>query len=456
MEQQKNPQVQPLGLKKIVSYVSGNVGSTLMNAIASGFIAYYLTDILRISPEQEGITVLVGSILAIVVSFLFGIVLDRTVSDRGKGGIWVRRLFIPFVFFGIVLYAIPDSLPTNTKFILATVLYFVYIAIFNSYKAAYTAMAPNITQDPKSRGTLSMQNMVWGMVIGIIVNNFLLTIVEKLGGGHKGFLYTAILFVAVGSIFSLYFLFTSKEEIREDRAKQKKARNRSLFADIKGLAANKYWILMTLAGVAFSCWFGSFMGSQTYFAIYVLNDPGKIGLLFTASTVPGIISMFVFGPIMAKFGRRKVILATGACSMIGFLLMIFGVSNFPVFFVGLLIRGFFAGPYQGCENGLLNNTVEYGEWKNGFRQEGMISMACSTIKSVFSAIMSGCVGFILAATGYEAGVAQSATALFGIKLLYLYLPMFFCILTYICVFFYRLEDEYPQILAELKNHKGNE
>lgn len=442
-----------LSFRTMAAYVSGTLGSALITCIAGSFIAYYLTDILKISPAQEGTTVMIGSILAIVVSLLFGVILDRTTSKRGKGSIWMRRLIIPFIFFSITLYMIPEDLSENTKFIWATVLYIFYISLTNAYRAAYQAVAPNLTRDPKSRGTMSMYNMVSSMLVGILVNNFLLGLVEKMGGGHKGFLYVAILFVGAGAIFSLICIFTTKEEVTDAEVTVKHIRTRPLKEDIKGLLANKYWMIMTLAGVAFSCWFGSFMGSQSFFAIYVLKDPSKIGLLFTASTIPGIVSMFVFAPIMAKFGRRKVILATGAVSMIGFLIMIFGLNNFSVFFVGMVLRGFCAGPFQGCEVGLMNNTVEYGEWKNGFRQEGMIATVSSTIKSLSASIMGGCVGFILAATGYVAGAEQSASAIFGIKLLYLYLPMLFCAITYICIFFYHLEEEYPVILTELKKRK---
>ena len=66
-------------------------------------------------------------------------------------------------------------------------------------------------------------------------------------------------------------------------------------------------------------------------------------------------------------------------------------------------------------------------------------------------------GWILAWTGYNgAAQAQSASALGGITMVYVFLPIILNVFSAIILRFYNLEKTYPTILEDLKERRTSE
>ena len=105
--------------------------------------------------------------------------------------------------------------------------------------------------------------------------------------------------------------------------------------------------------------------------------------------------------------------------------------------------------------GIFSDIIEYGEWKNGIRNEGVIYFAGSFGQKFGSGIAAALFGWILTAFGYQANAeAVSSGTIFAIKFLFLYLPILAdvvqIILLYFYKFFYKLDKLYPQIIKELQ------
>ena len=100
---------------------------------------------------------------------------------------------------------------------------------------------------------------------------------------------------------------------------------------------------------------------------------------------------------------------------------------------------------------MLSDTVDYGEWKTGIRASGFLT----AIGSAFCIKAgSGIGGFIPAmvmdAFGYVPGAAQTAEALAGIQLVFIWLPLIIFGLGILPMLLYRkYEQQEEKILAEL-------
>ena len=112
---------------------------------------------------------------------------------------------------------------------------------------------------------------------------------------------------------------------------------------------------------------------------------------------------------------------------------------------------------QWCSYPLLCNTVEYGEWQNGYRQEGLIMSVNSFGSKCGTALGTAFCGWILAWAGYNgAAEVQTASALTGITIVYVVLPIVLNILCVIILSFYKLEKQYPTIVKELEERHQKE
>ena len=105
-----------------------------------------------------------------------------------------------------------------------------------------------------------------------------------------------------------------------------------------------------------------------------------------------------------------------------------------------------------CVSGaLVNNCVEYNEWKFGKRLLGMSNSASSFGAKVGSGIGGSLIGWLLAAAGYVAGAAaQPASINTAIFAFAIYIPLALFVILAILFSKYDLEGIYPKIVEELR------
>ena len=100
---------------------------------------------------------------------------------------------------------------------------------------------------------------------------------------------------------------------------------------------------------------------------------------------------------------------------------------------------------------MVADTIEYGEWKNGTRVEGMLYSTTTFGAKVGSGFASAVALWVISAAGYDGLAAtQTASALSAIKALYLGVPIPFYAIMILFYVFYKLDKIYPQVMEELK------
>ena len=171
-------------------------------------------------------------------------------------------------------------------------------------------------------------------------------------------------------------------------------------------------------------------------------------------SMPMLVLIPLSKPLVAKFGKRNM-LASGMLVMAGARLLVFlAGTTLPLIYAATFL---FA---VGCSTAwtgapMLWDTVEYGEWKTGVRQDGFIMSAQSFGQKVGTALGTAMVGWVLSWFGYDGEAqVQSASALTGITIDYIWLTVIFSVAgALLLIFTYHLDKEYPQIVKELKERK---
>ena len=125
-----------------------------------------------------------------------------------------------------------------------------------------------------------------------------------------------------------------------------------------------------------------------------------------------------------------------------------------IFLTGTIVQGFGLVPTIIFIYAMINDTAEYGEWKFGFRTQGLINSAASFGMKVGAGLGGALIGWLLAFGGYVGGAAeQTDSANTMILVLNIYLPLALAVFQAILMWMYKLDQQYSQILTELQARK---
>lgn len=129
-------------------------------------------------------------------------------------------------------------------------------------------------------------------------------------------------------------------------------------------------------------------------------------------------------------------------------------TSYAVLYISAVVKGIGNAALSGVMYGMLADTVEYNDWHSGIRAEGLVFSANSIGQKVGSGIGSAVLGWILAAFGFVSSSAvQPASAINGIRVIFLYVPLVVFAIMFVILMFYKLDKEYDGIVKDLEERK---
>jgi len=261
--------------------------------------------------------------------------------------------------------------------------------------------------------------------------------------------------LGVISSVALFITFiTSKEENASATSEQAEDKV-SFFISIKLLFKNKYFVIMLFVNLLMQMMYMLNGSTGVYYTKYILGNENLVGIMGGVGLIPILVGFIAVGPMMKKFELTKTI-------QIGFVIGILatGIRCFmPYSFTAALVFGSLATfatiPMMSIGGVLFSNTIEYGEWKTGKRQIGMINSASSFGMKIGMGLGAGLIGWTLALGAYDGTLAvQPDSAINSILLLTVYLPFALFVISYLILRKFDLDKKYPQIIKELDERKN--
>ncbi|EGT2202443.1 xylose transporter, sodium:galactoside symporter family [Clostridioides difficile] len=432
-----------------VSYGCGDLGCNIIYSAMSAFLLFYYTNYADVSAAAVGSIMLISRILDGFSDLTMGIIVDRTKSKYGKARPWILRMAIPFAIAAILLFSVPSSLGVTSKLIYIFITYnLVSTVIYTAINVPYATLNSLITQDQYERGVLSIFRMILATCGTLIINGLTLPLVEHFGNNLSAWTKTFFIF-GIASIIVFFITFTGTKE-RVKAVKQNKNEVIPFKIGIKSLFRNKYWIQITLCLVCIFIVFAINGGSSVYYAKFILGDEKLFAPINMVSNVSQIIAMFMVAPFIKKFGKRNVLIVGSIILISSNVMFIIAGQNYIGVISASAIKGIGSAGIAATMFAIVSDTIEYGEWKTGYRTEGLINSASSFGFKVGNGLGSAILGGVLSIGGYVGTSAtQSNSAIVSIKACFIYLPIFITILQIIIMFFYKLDKEYSTILNEL-------
>ena len=432
------------------SYGCGDLGCNIIYSAMSAFLLFYYTDYVHVSAGMVGTIMLLSRLFDGLTDLIMGIIVDRTKSKYGKARPWILRMSIPFAIAGVLLFSVPEGVSETSKLIYIFITYnLVSSVIYTAINIPYATLNALITQDQYERSVLSIFRMLLATCGTLIITNLTLPLVEYFGNNTTAWTKTFCVFGVLAVIVFLVNFMGTKERVKASSGT--KDEELPLSQGIKVLFSNKYWIMITLTLVLIFINYALNGGAAVFYSKVVLHDSTLVGPMNLVCCIVQIVCMCFTAFIIKRIGKRNMLIAGALVYGLGFALFAFGSSYWWIMLASA-VKGIGNAGIASCMFAIVSDTIEYGEWKTGYRTEGLINSASSFGFKVGNGLGSAMLGWILALGGYvDNADVQSSSALFAIDALFIYIPVIAVILEVVIMYFYALDKEYDSIISDLSS-----
>ena len=459
MSNQTTPK-RELSLRETLCYSTGEMGTNMLFAVMSAYLLVYYTNYAHIGAGMVGTIMLVSKIIDAFSDLAMGFVMEKFAKPgQEKARPWLKRIVIPYALAAVVMFSVPQMTSTVSQAIYVFVTYNLFCTLYTMIVIPYTSMQALISRNGKDRENTSVLRSIFNTVASTIVNSFTMTFIGWAGDTKTSWSIVIGCYAFISLFAYALCYFNTKERVTEESSALERHTNEPQIGLGEGLMLvlkNKYWIICTMIGICSAAVISLNMGSMYFYLAYVCQKPQAVQVVGMLLSMPMLILIPISKPVVAKLGVRNGLIAGLAIMSLGRIVVAAGgSSSFMAIYIGSFL--FAVGcSTQWCSYPLICNTVEYGEWKNGIRQEGLIMSANSFGSKFGTAIGTALCSWVLAWTGYDgAAEVQSASAITGISIVYVVLPIALNILCIVIALFYTLEKQYPTIIKELDARKNS-
>ena len=388
---------------------------------------------------------------------LMGVVVEKTNTPFGK--------FLPWIFTGTVtnalilygMFAMPASLTGTAMLVYASAAYVLWGVTYTLMDIPFWSMIPAITSSGKERENLSVIGRTCAAVGYAVPTVLTMLLVVRLGSGEReGF---AIFAAAVAVVFVVTELVCVALVREKPTERQKTATVKEMFS---ALIHNDQAMVVVVGIVVFNASLYLTTQLAVYFFKYDIGNSDLFSLFGTVGGVGQILSMVSLPLLRRRWGGKQILVGALGVTIAGYLAL-FALSMAGVRAVAPLAATAFViyigfGLATVLTTVFLADTVDYGEYKTGRRNESVVfSMQTFVVKlaSAVSVLIAG-VGIDLIGLDDTAAV-QTESTLLGLRLLMVALPvagLVFSILYFVRK--YRLtEAENARISEALRQREGS-
>ncbi|HEY8349759.1 MAG TPA: glycoside-pentoside-hexuronide (GPH):cation symporter [Clostridia bacterium] len=435
----------------------GTVGRDMLYSLVSMYLIFYLTDILRLPDSMLWwltAILLAARIFDAVNDPIMGVIVDNTDSRFGKFKPWIAAGALFTGIFTVLMYT-DLGLDGAPYLIIFTVIYLLWDVSFTANDIGYWSMLPSLSMDQKEREKIGAFARIcadvglFAVVVGIVpVTNALGSVLGSMKKAYFVFTVIISLLMIGGQCITLF-------GVKEFKGVFKKEEQTTLGGMVRAIFKNDQLLFTVIAMALFMIGYSTTTSFGLYYFKYAYGDENMYPVFALVLGISQIIALAVFPLFRKKFERKALYAGATALVVAGYMIFFFspmdmrsiGAAGVLVFlgeaFIQILMLMF------------LSDTIEYGQWKLGRRNDSVTLSLQPFINKIGNAIASGIVG----ATVIISGISQAASAadvteegLVILKAAMFILPLI-CILAGYVVYRlkYKIDSKmYSQILADLQ------
>lgn len=445
-------------VKNGVFWSTRYISSAVTNTLFTSYISFYATDVLGMSLTMIATVLLITKLFDGVTDLIAGFIVDNTRTRFGKARPY--DWCIPFIaLFTILTFSAPNATPV-IQAVYVGVMYILTLAVFGTLLGAsdnvYLLRAfPNDKERNNVFGISTVFGQFVSLILGVMIPKWISSAGVIQSEWTKMVIFATVPIAALGMIrfFTIKEVSVDEPVVKIDGEKEKK-QGVSIKDGIKAIVENKYILILTLAIFTIVIASGFLNTSAAYYFTYFVGDIAKMSVIAIASFA-SLIMLVIFVPLANRFGKGNVMKASLLFALGGCILRWIGGTNMITMSAGLGLMMFGIMPISVYFPLFLFDIIDYGEWKNGKRVEGVLAVFPNFANKVAAGLSVSLGGFVMGAAGYVGGLeTQSESAMRAIDITFNAIPTILLgIMTLVIFVFYNLDKQMPQVKEELEARK---
>ncbi len=401
-----------VGRKESFAYILNDTAATFN---INEFQERYIYDVVKIDFKLLALQSSISTVWDTINDTFIGLIVEKTRTRWGKFKPYIMLGELPLMLIGLWYWLIPFIFPNTPGSYLPKFIFFFAMSIITETAGTFTQVAKTgflstITPEPTERSRLialanlashvieDLPKQIFGIIYDLVINNVIKIQLPKL------FAYFGAGCAALSAIFVLYFYMNSKERVQQTISKP------TVKHTLKSVINNKPMLISLIS--SFLAGF-NISKSRTNFYIDVIGS-------VTWKTIVGIpafpvkfISYSFVEPLRKRFSTKALWIFEDLWTDMLWLI-VFGLGsinkNFmkkgiilPMMAIEEILEMCVYGLRRVIPAEISNESMDYCEWKNGYRSEAMTGVTTSTISKLQKAVMSIINNLVMEKIGYVQG-----------------------------------------------------
>jgi Na+/melibiose symporter-like transporter len=445
---------QKVAAKEKLGYALADVATNFFFQSMILYQTRFYTDTAGISAVAVGSMFLLLRLADAVLDPVIGALADRTKTRWGKFRPWILFTAVPFGVVFWLVYVTPNTGPGG-KLIYAYLTYSLVMMLYSANNTPYSALMGVMTPDASERSSIASYRFVGALIGQFIIQALPLPLVAKLGQGDsaKGWAITMAIFGVVIIVLNLITFATTRERVHPPPEQKPSLRD-----DLKAVFTCRPWLVMfILTLLVFTMLVVRGSSSNYFFAYYLdqqqlksfLDGLGLVGtagagsgresflnafgllvnpdgsnaaavglsLFFVIGSLIQIIGIIFSKPLADRFGKKAVFIAgTSVTTVATALVFLVGPTSITTMFGLSVLWAVGWGPTVPLLWVMIADVADYSEWKTFRRATGFMYAGILFALKAGLSLGGALSAWVLDLYGYVPNVAQTDSALMGIRL----------------------------------------
>lgn len=424
--------------KHKIGYAMGDLGGCMTFALMGAYVTRYYVNVLKVDTTILSILLLVWNVWDAVNDPLMGALMDKVFSKhhnpKGKFRPWLLRATPLLAVTAIAFWTVPTFFHGTAMLVVLFFCKILYEGCYTMFNIPMGSLLSAMADTDEERASLSSARGFGSMIGNILPTVLFPVLLQKYGDTNSvGYAIGAVICAAMGFGFCfLHYYWTEERNISDAPASEA---DNIKFTDILGVfRKNRAFVALCIHGICICTmqYVGSTLGTYMYSDVL-----GNIGLMAMASVVAmplGLVTLVIMPKLSKKFGLMNVVrtcLLAGAALYAGlFAAHMLTNVNVWVHIIWSSVAMGVASVSIYMQWGMVGEVIDYNEYLTGKRTEGSIYGTFNLTRRIGQTIGNSAAVLALGWIGYDtaladAGVAQSAGTLSGIKFLCVLVPGIF-------------------------------
>lgn len=435
----------------------GTVGRDMVYSLVSMYLMVFITEAIGVSDRQLlSITAIIlgARIFDALNDPFMGIIVDNTRSRWGKYKPWIAFGAFASVILTIVLFSDP-GLSDSAYILFFGIVYVLWGIAYTTNDISFWSMMPSLSYDQKEREEIGAFARIMANIGLFVVVGAIIPVTALLGNLFGGLRYGYLAFAVITSLILAAGQSATLFGVTEPPVLGRSQGGTTGLREMLRAIFRNDQLLYT--GIAMALFMIGYVTTTSFGVHYFKYAYGNEGMYPVFAIVLGVsqISALALFPLFSKhFSRAR--LHAGAMVLIVVAYILFFFSPMNMLFIGTAGILLFSGQafIQLLMLVYLADTIEYGHWKLGRRNESVTFSIQPFINKIGGAVGSGVLGVTLVVSGINSipeGGQATAGGITIMKFSMMIIPLVLIVASYLIHRSkYILDKEtYERILDEL-------